>query len=312
MKRKFLAKSFSIVCKNSLLLLVFFCPLSPFVANLCSASETATSSTSKFDVTNEERVWLREFFHDLLFDDPGAYVLYGTKPMSWSLLEDPATEAELAEHKARIESLSSEEKERLIVLKREHFDLKANFQKWEQIKRRFPVSQYLFGRFPNRYDNSIDNLFFVNIEQMIRTLLANYIDFRRVLGYGFDPFQVVFEVENRDSKFWNDVQKHHVLLGILLGFGRDNSWFFEWMIQYDNTPGKQGDFFASFSSNFYQEIGQIYGPTSEAFFLPVFRTYGLYPTDKELFEQYKMDRQKINNLYQEQNEVDLALEWLTR
>jgi len=47
----------------------------------CFLGKTSTT-LQKYEVTQEEKVWLQEFFRDLLFNFPGAYTLYGTKPAS--------------------------------------------------------------------------------------------------------------------------------------------------------------------------------------------------------------------------------------
>lgn len=250
-----------------------------------------------------------EFFRDLLFDDMGAYVLYGTKPMSMSCLEEPPSEEEKSKWKAYYASLSEEEKANLSV-RAKRYDFGANYQRWQGIKQRFPIRQYLFGSF--RLDEKTELILFVNIEMTIRILLKYYEDFRRVFGSDFDPLQVVFEVENTDSVFWNKVATQgHALLGILLGYGRDNAWFFEWNMQYRETPSQIGDFVKSFFSRFYEDRDILY-PDPQHFMLPIFRSYGLYPNDQQLFEQYKKEQKQIKALYKGRDEVDVALEWLTR
>ena len=117
---------------------------------------------------------------------------------------------------------------------------------------------------------------------------------------------MVFEVEDSSSKFWNNVLKQHVLLGILLGFGKNNSWFFEWT-QRQNKPNA---FFQSLPIRISEEENaKNYGPQN--FSLPVFLCYGLYDNES-LIEKYKKERKKIKNLYRGRDEVDIALEWLTR
>jgi hypothetical protein len=291
---------------RTLAFVLFF--MLPLFFSACTFQPKSKSS-SKHSISDEERIWMKEFFTDLLFEDFGAYVLYGTKPMSWSCLENLPTEEEKAEWNAYYESLLPEEKAKFV--ERRVHDFKGNFQKWEQIKDRLPIRQYLFGLFPNAVSKKVENLLFVNIEQTIRAFLANYEDFRRVLGYDFDPIDAVFDIENRESKFWNEVLKHHALIGILLGFGRDNAWFFDWVMQYEDVPSKQNDFLSSLYSRFYENLDLI-NATKNRFSLPYFRTYGLYPTDKQLFDQYKRDQKKIQDLYKGRDEVDVALEWLTR
>jgi hypothetical protein len=213
---------------------------------MCTSPEKSAKLSEVFSITDEERGWLREFFHDLLFEEMGAYVLYGTKPMAWSSIEKAYTEEEQAQIKAWYDALSDQEKTKYIVREDDRYDFYTNFHKWERIKHRFSIKQYLFGTFPARFDSDgPDSLFFVNIEMALRTLLEYYEDFRRILGFDFDPLQAVFEIENRESKFWNVVIHNDVLLGILLGFGRDNSWFFEWRTQLKEEANKVGDFLKS-------------------------------------------------------------------
>ena len=279
---------------------------------MCTSPEKSAKPSQAFSITEEERSWLREFFHDLLFEQPGVYVLYGTKPMSWSSIEKAPTDEEKAQMKAWYYALSDQEKTKYIMREGDGYDFYTNFHKWEQIKHRFSIKQYLFGTFPARFDpDGPDSLFFVNIEMAIRTFLEYYEDFRRILEFDFDPLQVVFEIENRESKFWNMVIHNDVLLGILLGFGRDNAWFFEWGMRREQEPNKVGDFLKSLPVH-CSNTQRILYPNSQEFMLPTFMTYGLHPTDQQLIEQYKKEREQIKALYKGRDEVDLALEWITR
>jgi hypothetical protein len=284
-----------------ILLLIFSLSLS-----LCTLPNKSQSS-SKFVLTEEEKTSLKEFFRDLLFKNPGAFTLFGTKPISTSCLYEPLSEEEKEKQKAFYDSLSEEQK---ATLHKKRYDFEANYQKWQEIKHRFPISQYLFGTFPSPCEEKTHILLFVNIETTLRTLLKYYEDFRRVLGYDFDPFQIVFEVENVDSKFWNAILHNHALQGILLGFGRDNAWFFEWNKKYSKEQNLQSDFMRSLPSTF-EEANDIKDPDPKHFLLPIYKSFGLH-SDKRLFEQYKKEQTQIMDLYKGRDEVDVALEWLTR
>lgn len=283
-------------------LFIFF---SCFIAN-CTSHKTA-KSIANFPLTAEERVSIKEFFRDLLFENQGAYTLYGTKPVSISCLTPPSSPEEIEKIKAYYDSLPEEERPQM---KEKLYDYESNYQKWQTIKHRFAICQYLFGSFPSRFNESVEIVFFVNIEETLRILLRCYEDFRRILGYDFDPMTVTFEVEDRDSKFWRDVLQSHALLGILLGFDRDDSWFFEWDREFEESQNKKGDFIRTLPSTFYDEP-DIYYPDPQNFMLPPFRIYGLHP-DSVLNHKYEQERKFIKKLYQGRDEVDVALEWLTR
>lgn len=290
--------------KASILILFFTIVALPFSS--CFHFEKTNSILEKYDVTQEEKIWLKEFFRDLLFESPGAYTLYGTKPMSMSCL-DHFTREEKEKGYEKYLSLSDDEKAKCIFPR---YDFTANYEKWEKIKDRFPITKYLIGVFPSPYEKRAELVLFVNIELMLKTLLNHYEDFRYLLGTDFDPLKAVFEVEDRNSQFWNDVLKQHTLLGILLGFGRSNSWFYMWDERCEQEQKKIKAFFQSLSVKRPEEkYIANYGPQN--FLLPIFGHYGLH-ADEALIENYKKERTKIKALYRGRDEVDLALEWLTR
>ena len=251
-------------------------------------------------------MWLQEFFRDLLFKNPGAYTLFGTKPVSTSFVYH-LTEEDKMEMEEYYKSLSKEE---LSKMHKKRYDYNVNYEKWQKIKDRFPIHQYLFGAFPLPFDDKVEVVLFVNIEETLRTLLKYYEDFRRVLGHDFDPFLTIFEVENKDSEFWKTVMQHHALQGILLGFGRDNAWFFEWELKNKDEKSRIGKFLTSLSKQFIEDSDiKEYNP--QDFLLPIFMIYGLHP-DAQLVKKYNDEREQIKALYKGKNEVDLALSWLSR
>jgi hypothetical protein len=299
-----LAKKFT--CGGELTLRSFlFLIISLFLSG-CVESQKEETSSRTFSLSQEEKMWLKEFFRDLLFKTPGAYTLFGTKPISTSCIY-LLTEEDKQKMDDYYWTLPEEERSKL---RRRRYDYDKNYEKWKQIKDRFPIRQYLFGSFLLPMDDKVELVIFVNIEETLRTLLKYYGDFRRVLGRDFDPLQVVFEVEDRSSEFWNAVIRHHSLQGILLGFGRDNAWFFEWDLKYERERNQIGEFLASLPMTpVGDEEIENYGPHN--FSLPIFTSYGLYP-DKALIEGYKKERERIRSLYKGRDEVDVALNWLTR
>ena len=191
------------------------------------------------------------------------------------------------------------------------YDYEANYEQWIKIKDRFQIRQYLFGAFPEPFaSGEMQVILFVNIEMTLRTLLKFYDNFRRVLGYDFDPFAVVFEVENKDSAFWNSVLKEHALLGILVGYGLDNSWFFQWNMQYMDAKDKNGAFVRSLPSGF-DTNEDIANYDAQHFNLPIFRLFGLHQ-NVNIVKHYQKEREAIKRIYKGKDEVDVTLQWLTR
>lgn len=277
-----------------------------FSFSSCSKARRSYTYLQKYEITEEEKKHLKEFFRDVLFDNPGAYTLYGTKPMSISSLYYLTQEERQKSYEDYL-LLPNEEKAKYIL---ERYDLSANYTHWEKIKTRLPVTQYLFGTFSSPYAKRGKLLLFVNIELTLKMLLNHYEDFRHLLGTDFDPFEVVFELENSDSWFWNKVISSHTLLGILLGFGKSNAWFFEWNRKYGEKQNKKGAFLQSlpWTTN-WEEYIVDYNPKD--FSLPIFGCYGLHTGDA-IMKNYEKERNDIKALYKGRDEVDLVLEWLTR
>lgn len=278
-----------------------------FLIFLTTCTEPNHSVRSmQFSIDAEEKEWLREFFRDLLFNFPGAYTLYGTKPISLSLIYH-LTEQDQVEMNQYMNSLPDEDK---ATLRKKRYDYDANYAKWEKIQQRFAIRQYLFGKFPVPNDEKVELVIFLNIETTLRTLLQYYEDFKKILKHDFDPIQVVFEVQNKNSEFWHTVLNHGALQGILFGFGQDNSWFFQWQTEHENENNQMGAFLKSLPSKF-DENKHFENYDAQNFQLPIFKVFGLH-ADDHLIEQYKKEREQIKALYKGRDEVDVALEWLTR
>lgn len=97
---------------------------------------------------------------------------------------------------------------------------------------------------------------------------------------------------------------------MLLGFGRGDSWFFDWL-QHSNEKTKTGEFLRALPC---KAIGvqDIIDISSQHFEMPVFASYGLYPDDKEIIGRYTQGQKLIKKLCRENDEIDIALKWLKR
>lgn len=303
-KASLISEKFFLKAKLSLLGFLFLV-ISSFLT-CCNTAPTLPASEHTFTLSEEERTWLREFFRDLLFKHPGAYTLFGTKPISTSCIYH-FSEEDKREMEEYYKNLSDEER---MKLRKKRYNYNANYEKWQKLKSQLHIKQYLFGSFPLSLDESVEVVLFVNIEETLRVLLKYYADFQCVLGYDFNPLEVVFEVEDKNSEFWKIVMQNHALQGILLGFGQDNAWFFEWEAKYKNEKNKKGEFLSSLSARFIENTDiENYSPQN--LLLPAFISYGLHP-NKQLIEKYKKEQKQIRSLYKGKDEVQLALDWLTR
>jgi hypothetical protein len=323
-----------------------------------------TPYLDKYNITAEERESLKEFFREILFLEPGAFVLYGTKPMAIGLFHN------YTEEQIKIMEARDPESAEFWIARNEK--VKKSYKEFKRIQERMPTPQYLIETvttilpFPwgGAKDVECEHICFINVELMIRTLINNYGFFRYVLGVDFDPLKVVFEIGDKNSQFWDKVLnisngiKYDLLLGNLLGFGLENSYLYsigrptsdrEWIKNekdkmkkfpekkeeilkginehiehlkkinypvYSEEMTRKIDAFInslpSHARECFDEEGKIFPNYSvKAFDIPVFGEIGLY-SNNSITKKYQKEKKKIEKIYEGRDEVDVAIEWLTR
>jgi hypothetical protein len=190
-----------------------------------------------------------------------------------------------------------------------------NWEKWKQYQSFFPSKRFLlFQRKAPSFSLESRAVFIVNIASTAFTLNKYYEHFQRAVGDDFDPFEITFQIQNDDSKFWNIVLSRHDLLGILLGYGEQNSWLYaqcrkyEDQRQLDGTKKEMRDFFDSF-------LKQTPGSNSLAEFdvqlpLPAFGCYSENES-RELVAKYERQRKKIKESLKGEDVLTFILERFT-
>jgi hypothetical protein len=270
-----------------------------FLVSLASCQ----SSCDKLSLTSEEHDALEAFFSKLLFQEGGAYTLFGDKPISFDTLsEDPIEEKE-----AFLKQSPH------LILKNE-VRFKENWETWERLKERFKMSQFLlFKRASPSFSLEKSSVFFVNIAVTAAVLKRYYNDFRNVLGEDFDPLEMVFEIQNDNSVFWQKVFARHDLVGILLGFGAQNAWLFDRVRAYEdgedpiNTEEKK-----AFLESFSKRVPGSNSLSDYDLFLPL-PAFGCYAETEslDLIEKYERQRKRIRDLYKRKDIVEVTIKRLT-
>ena len=125
---------------------------------------------------------------------------------------------------------------------------------------------------------------FINVPNTIIQLKRHYQEFAKLYGKPFDPETILDEISNEESDFWNKVFRSNYLLGILFGYGYQNSYEFDWRMRN------------SFSTPRLKVEGQELMPlikekiTIEDLRLPNISVYSV--TDRKL-KKYRKERKAI-------------------
>lgn len=210
-----------------------------FLVIICSIIGDAHKKSPRLSacLTAEEKTDLEYFFRSLIFENYGAFVLFGSKPLCNMHLKDTdSTAAEdilqqwldsLPDDKqAEFETWSKNKKRELSKSERH---LYRGWLAWEKVQKTFEMKHYLLRIAPLPGPASYE-LVLVNIQQTALTLAENYAIFKNAAEMDFHPLQVVFELRNPDSIFWRKVlsMPNHLSKGLLFGFGLRNSIFGDW------------------------------------------------------------------------------------
>lgn len=258
--------------KNSrrvlLAFLIFVCSF--FVA--CSTNFNHQREKILDSFSAEEKIMLEEFFYELLVEEKGVFVLFGSKPMILT----------------QVSSYEFDDPSSTLLTTINDFA-------WDKVKEKFRVENYLMVRKPTS-DSKIYDLIFANRTNVILALQENHQVFKDIIGHDFSPLEKAFELENPDSSFWNQVFKSHVLTGIILGYGQANSFFFDWWTSgFENDNHKIASYckIAPFEISKEDEILEGKSVSFENFPLPSFRSLS---TDTTL-EKYARERARIKKAY---------------
>lgn len=262
-----------------------------------------SGDSSYYSLSPEDHRSLESLFSHLLFYEGGAYTLMGSKPISF------VTFSEIPEkEKQEFISFSAHP-----VIK-DMLDFSENWSVWERLKNQYTMPRFLlFQRSPPSFSPAEKSVFFVNIAAAVGILQKYYQKFRAAVDQDFDPFDIIFEIQDTDSAFWSKIFAREDLFGILLGLGEENSWFFvkvkAWQEQETpNETGQKGEFLASLSK---QTPGSNSFSTFDSLFpLPSFTCYA-EEESSNLIRRYENERSRIKKIYQGKDVVQITLDRLT-
>jgi len=275
---------FSLKNSRKVLLILFI-----FVCNFFTFCSTEKSHFTKKEekildaFSFEEKKALEEFFYELLIEEKGIFVLFGSKPMVLT---------HVSSYKVHDPSAS------LLTT--------IDTSVWEKVKERCEVENYVMIKKPTQ-DPKIHDLIFANRTNIILTLQENHQTFKDILGHDFSPMKEAFDLENFDSPFWNQVFNNHVLTGIILGYGQANAFFFDrWSSGSESTDHKIAGYeTAPFDFPKDDEILEKEF-SFENIPLPAFRALS---TDTTV-EKYIQERKRIRQAYQKRDPLIVTLKKL--
>ncbi len=293
--KKFLSMIFFTFLKKSILPILFqtLFMVTIFFSTGCRSKKHPLISAC---LTAEEKADLECFFRFLIFENYGAFVLFGSKPLCQTHLSDEeSTEIKPAFQKW-VSSLPDDRRAAIeVAINKAHaapepeHNLYRGWGALEKVRRNFKMGNFIFRLTPVYFLDSDElipdtyDLTLINIQQTALVLAENYEIFKAAAGMDFDPLQAVFEAQNSDSIFWKNVfsMQNHVAKGLLFGFGIKNSIFFNWCELVDHPISSNAQ--QAFALDDYREDILKY--------TPIGHKLGIWAAQKP---RDSIDRKRIN------------------
>jgi len=276
---------------------------SVFLLVFLMLSGCKTSNTRSDFLPAEDYQSLESLFSHLLFYESGAYTLFGSKPISF----EPISEVPI-EEKQELLAFSSH------PIIKDMVDFPENWKTWERLKKQYPMSRFLlFQRNSPPFSPIEKSVFIVNIATTAEMLQKYYAKFRAAVSQDFDPLDIVFEIQDDHSEFWNKILAREDLFGILLGFGEENAWFFTkvkaWQEQENHTAISQKDAFLTSLATLTPGSNSLV-TFDPSFPIPGFSCYA-EEESLNLIKRYENERRMIKKIYREKDFVQITLDRLT-
>ncbi len=272
-------------------------------------------------LTKEEKADLDYFFRFLMFENYGAFVLFGNKPLCEMYIRDTEAEARDPAFEEWFDSLPQEDRIRIRALQKNKTqaepDLDRNLYRgwlaWEKVQKSFQMKCYVLKIAPLRGSGGYE-VMFIHLQETALILAEHYQIFKNATGMDFDPFQVVLECQNPDSVFWKNVfaVPNHVAKGLLFGFGLRNSIFCDWRLKYSSreTHSESEKRVIDYLKFAYYAVSakpvKLGQGAPSNFTIPLF---GAVEGD-EMVKKYLKEKKAIEKIYNGQDLVEVTLQRL--
>ncbi len=255
-------------------------------------------------IPQSERNDLEHLFRHLIFRSSFAYVLFGDKPMAFeTLLSTQAIWRQYMHLYSRFEAGLN------------FFKYQRGWETWERYKHLFPIENFILVQQNDLRSPSTTSIFLINKQAFLSTISHHNQDFVKVLGKDVNPRKLMESFYKKTNTFDENIKHHPALLGILLGYGKGNSWHYWQMGEFRKKTKKQhisisppGQSRANFVPVFEEPNLDLGCPI----FPPMFMCDPETIETKKLRKKYRQQRIAIYKEYQDKDFLEVTLLQLTK
>ncbi len=270
----------------------------------------------------EDRCYLEFFFRTLISQESGCYVLFGDKPAAMMVYEDRQDFKLLTLSRRPISGFSKE---------------KLGLKVWQKYRHLFPLKDYAIVNTRAFTPSSSGAVFLINKKRLLTTLSQNFIEFQKSFPEFRTPKHLLDGMLDDATILHRVCFQHDVLLGIILGFGKDNAVLFAREMQLESFLFPQSFICGRYRENplarptpqpgfssLEEELtaiqvkgGGIFDPHDETLVnwtlhFPLGFLVDTTKTDpKKLYVKYKQQRIRATRAYDKGNFLEITLRELT-
>lgn len=259
-------------------------------------------SSSSEGLSKDEKTWMTKFFRDIMLEENCIYTLWGSKPMTRIIIYKYPEEMV----KEYLESLSKEDMKNARIISK--YDLPENWERWEEIKDRFPLKRYMLFEVKWQNEPHVKILYFVDILKTALVLQEHYLEFREYVGFDFDPMEVVLEMKDPSPLFWEKIQTNSLLWGLLFGYGKENAYAFHW--KYSAHSDRVEDFFGRLKGDFSCE--SLNGSAKRRLSNLEIPSFISFQTSDPMVKKYSDEKSEIQGIYRGKDFLDTTLDQLVK
>lgn len=256
-------------------------------------------------IPKKDRNNLEYFFKHLVVMDQFGYVLIGEKPMAiGNFYKTP-----FYRHKEKFHISWN-------YFTLEKLRMKKGYKTWLKYQKYFPLTNFILKTEENPWAPGVTFILLINKELTKKTILENIRAFRSVMNKNINA-ETLVETLLKKPILKEALLLHDGLIGILLGYGKNNAWKF-----YKKTKNKNfqnvwknneinkeitkkiesKSFLSLFSGNYTQDL--------EIILLPGFIGDTSIPETKKIKKKYLKAREKLIDLYKNKDFLEETLKLL--
>lgn len=234
-------------------------------------------------LNNQEKIHLRNFFRTLFFSSSFGYTIFGKKPMSIEVIT-------LKSHLPDIENLEYRNIEYCINF----YNLHKGWRIWKNKFGKDSLKGFSFISYPGITGSGNLEISIINHQNFVEVVSKHLNTFQSIIKKKLDPKEILEEYVKGEGEVFQIIHDHHGLLGILLGYGKDNAWQF-----LNNAPLSS---LVDLKSLNFENMDEILPPN--------FGVIENTVETKMLRESYFQQKEKINEIYQSDLFLEIVLEKL--